>query len=270
MKIDVSESEFDATVLQKSRSVPVIVDFWAPWCGPCRVLGPVLERLAEEADGSWILAKVDTDQNQGLARQFRIQGIPAVKAFVDGKVVAEFTGALPESQIRRFLEKIRPDPVAQTLQAATEALQRSDRSEAGRLYAQLPDHPDSLLFAAEEALDRGQRAEAADLLKRAGPPPGPRGARLQLALSAPGLAEALQNYAQHPEDPRSRWELAVAEAAAGKYEEALERLLGLVRQHRSWEGDRARKTMPQVFDIVGIRSPLADVWRSRLAAELYK
>ncbi len=270
MKFDVSESEFNEVVLLKSRSVPVVVDFWAPWCGPCRVLGPVLERLADEAGGSWILAKVDTDQNPGLARQYRIQGIPAVKAFVGGKVVAEFTGALPESQIRRFLEKIQPDPVAQALQAAGEALQRADRAEAGRIYAQHPDHPDALLFAAEEALDRGQREEASSLLSRAGPPPGPRAARLLLALSAPDLVEAQQNYARQPENPRFRCELAVAEAAAGKYEEALERLLGLVREHRSWEGDRSRKTMLQIFDIVGIRSPLADVWRSRLAAELYK
>ncbi len=270
MKVDVSESEFDAMVLEKSRSVPVVVDFWAPWCGPCRVLGPVLERLAEEAKGSWILAKVDTDQNQGLARRYRIQGIPAVKAFWGGEVVAEFVGVQPEAQIRRFLEKLRPDPSVQLLREAHEALQRADRHQAAQLYTQLPDHPDALLFAAEEALEKGEREEAATLLNRAGPPPGRRAARLLLALSALELATATENHAREPDDPRAAFELAVAKAATGKYEEALEQLLGLVRQHRGWEGDRARKTMLQIFDIVGIRSPLADVWRSRLATELYK
>jgi putative thioredoxin len=270
MKVDVSEAEFDAVVLQKSRSVPVVVDFWAPWCGPCRVLGPVLERLAEEAKGSWILAKVDTDQNQGLARRYRIQGIPAVKAFVDGEVVAEFVGVQPEAQIRRFLEKLRPDPSAQLLLEAKDALQRADRQHAAQLYAQLPDHPDALLFSAEEAIAKGNKEEAEVLLRRAGPPPGPRAAHITLALTALDLATAIENHARQPDDPRAAFDLAVAKAADGKYEDALEQLLGLVRQHRGWEGDRARKTMLQIFDIVGIRSPLADVWRSRLAAELYK
>ncbi len=109
MSHDVSASTFQTEVIERSKSVPVVVDFWAPWCGPCRTLGPVLERLEGQAQGQWELVKVNTDENQGLSQRFEIRGIPAVKAFVDGKVVAEFVGAQPEPQVKQFLAKLVPE-----------------------------------------------------------------------------------------------------------------------------------------------------------------
>ncbi|MFZ5476513.1 MAG: thioredoxin [Myxococcota bacterium] len=272
--IDVTTATFAAEVLDRSRRQPVVVDFWAPWCGPCRALGPVLERLAGEAGGAWVLAKVDTDQNQEIARRYGIQGIPAVKAFRDGQVVAEFVGAQPEPRVRAWLEGLVPKESTLLARKAAAALEHGDRDSAARLFeaalAKDPDEPDARLWAARVAIERGDknaaRAQIAGLRPRDRDARAGEVGRLELALEAPPLDPS----AAASPDPAARYGQGLALAAAGRYEEALELFLGLVRADRAWGDDAGRRAMLRVFDVVGTRSPLADEWRKRLSMELYK
>ncbi len=276
--LDVTTDEFATAVLERSRTVPVVVDFWAPWCGPCRVLGPVLERLAAEGAGAWILAKVDTDTNQALARRYGIQGIPAVKAFRDGQVVAELVGVQPEAKLRAWLGGLAPSKTERARKDAAAAEARGELAVAERLYAELlaadPTQPDALLFHARRALAGGDRAAAAATLARIREED--RGARaaelgaLAFAVEAAPLADAEAARAAAPEDPAAIHALGLAYAAAGRWEDALDLFLLLVKRHRAWGDDAGRKAMLRVFDVVGIRSPLADTWRRRLSMELYK
>ena len=167
--IEVTEANFEAEVLDRSREIPVVVDFWADWCAPCRALGPVLEKLATEAAGSWILAKVDVDSNRGLAAGFRVQGIPAVKGFKNGRLFAEFTGALPEPQVRQWLAQLEPTE----LDIAVDFARAERTEEAWRKVLVLdPNHPEAKKEIARFELERAAADEGpfadADRLMAAG------------------------------------------------------------------------------------------------------
>jgi putative thioredoxin len=212
--VEVGEDRFEEEVLERSHELPVVVDFWAPWCGPCRTLGPLLEEEAARRKGQVLLAKVNTDEAPGLAAAFRIQGIPAVKAFRDGRIVDEFVGALPRRDVRAFFERLVPgDPAP-----AQEEAQRRFRAQAEQIGAE---------------------------------------ARLRAALE------------RDRADRNARYGLALYAAAAGRYAEALDGLLELVREDRRWNEEAPRKAMLEVFEAVGPRSELAEEYRQRLAMILF-
>ena len=299
--IDVSTAQFEAEVIERSKLGPVVVDFWAPWCGPCRTLGPVLERLEAEgrkADGTgatWTLVKVNTDENQALGQRFQIQGIPAVKAFVDGKVVADFVGAQPEAKVREWLNGFLPDPAALAAAAARKAAAAGDAAAAAGLYASAlahdPQNAEGLLHLAASASSEGNVEKALRHLGALRPRDRARlaaeVARIELTAGAPSLPVARQNAvvgvnAVGQSGTQIRWDLARAllREVPGDYDpaEALEILLGIVKSDRGFAApgfgaDAARKAMLAVFDTL-LGTPggrvVADEFRRRLSMELYK
>ncbi|HYN89799.1 MAG TPA: thioredoxin [Ardenticatenaceae bacterium] len=278
--IDVGEATFAREVIERSRQVPVVVDFWAPWCGPCRMLGPILEGLAQEYGGRFILAKLNTDENQRLAGQFRIQGIPAVKAFKDGRVVAEFVGAQPRPKVRQFIERLLPNDLDRKVAEGRALIEGGAFAQAEGKFretlAQNPDHPKALLGLAEALLGQGMEQGALQTLERvpAATEEGAEAARLTARIKLRqqgGVAdvETLQaRLAQGPDDLETRFALAGALAADGSYREALEHYLEIVRRDRSFRDDGARQAMLHIFELFG-DDPLVREYRNKLASLLF-
>lgn len=273
---DVTDSTFAGAVIERSKTVPVVVDFWAPWCGPCRVLGPVIERVASQHGDEVVLVKLNTDENPRTASQFRIQSIPAVKAFVDGEVAAEFTGAIPEAQVRQFFQRVVPSPAEKAVREA-EQLRSTAPAEAERRFRDVlndaPDNVDALVGLASMLVERGETEQADALLNRA-----PRDRRAKALKHQIFLRQFARSHADedlqaearsNPTDPRARYRWGVMLAARGQYELALQELLESVRLDRTFADGAARKAMLAVFDIVGVASPLAREYQQRLASVLF-
>jgi putative thioredoxin len=279
--IDATLATFGRDVLEASREAPVLVDFWAPWCGPCRVLGPALEKLELEYGGRWKLVKVNSDENPELSAQFQVRSIPFVVAFRDGKPAAQFLGAQPEGALRAFIDRLIPSPTQFEHRKAREALALGNAPLAeGHLKGALaldPSNDAARLDLAALALDRGDRVEARrqfDALTGKAELEStfePMRARLEAAERAASLppVEALERrVAADPTDLQARLDLAERHIAGNAYAPALEQLLEIVRRDRKFGDDIGRNKMLAVFDM-GADPDLVSEYRRKLSSALY-
>ncbi|MBW3559686.1 MAG: thioredoxin [Proteobacteria bacterium] len=285
---DSGDAGFLADVIEASRSQPVIVDFWAPWCGPCRQLTPALEKQVNAAKGAVKLVKIDIDKNPRVATQLRIQSIPTVYAFVDGQPVDGFQGALPESQIKAFIErlsKVGPGAdgaadIEALLAMAAESAQLGDLGGAAQAYAQLlqldPENAKAIAGLARVYLASGDLERAEEILSMA--PAGAKDpeldsvrAALKLARAAPAsdFAEFEDRLKADPNDHQARYALAEALAASGRLDEAVDALLHIFARDREWNGGAARAKLVEIFEAAGPNSDVAKTGRRRLSSLMF-
>jgi putative thioredoxin len=279
---DVHTATFELEVLQRSHEIPVLVDFWAPWCGPCRTLGPVLERLAAEMAGAFVLAKVDSDQNPEIAARYGVRGIPNVLLFRNGEVVDGFVGALPEPHVRAFLRRHCPTEADRRVEEGKAALADDDLESARLSFEEAssldPAHHGAALGLARIALRSGEVDRARELAE-AIPLGTDQHEPAQALLAALDLVGTAYAAGSEPDcaarleaddgDLEARFALGGYALARGDVRAALEHFLAVVERDKAWNDEAGRRAMVDVFHIVGVRDPLADEFRDRLRRALY-
>jgi putative thioredoxin len=267
--MDVTAATFEREVLEASARVPVLVDFWAPWCAPCRALTPVLEKLEREYGGRFRLAKLNLDENQDIAAAFGVRSIPDVMAFRDGRPVAHFLGAQPEARVRAFIDELLPSP---------SELVRLKGGEANlRAALELDPSSDAARLDLAELLVREGRPEEAERLLDEVQDDAALDARRDALRAAARFARAggesetalLERLAAAPDDLAARYALAVRRAAARRYREAMDELLAIVRADKNWRDGEARKELLNLFTLAAAEPELVSEYRRKLATVLY-
>lgn len=277
---DVTDRDFQREVIEKSRTVPVVVDLWAPWCGPCKQLGPLLERLAAEGGGKWILAKVNVDESPQVARALGVQSIPLVLAFKDADIISEFVGAQPENVVRQFIERLVPDEARRLVGEALQLAQRGDgvaaEAKLREVLALFPDNAPAAVTLAKVLAASGRDDDAMKVLDDS-TATGPAAAEIEQAKAALRLrggvngdeAALRARIAADAKDQQARIDLGRLLSASGRFEEALALLLESVRLDRGFDEGAARKAMLDVFALLGRENPLVDKYQRELSRLLF-
>jgi putative thioredoxin len=284
---DVTTASFETDVIAASMEAPIVVDFWAPWCGPCKQLAPALEKAVAATRGKVKLVKINIDENPDLAQALRIQSIPTVYAFFQGRPVDAFQGALPDSQVKQFVDRVAAqgggdDGIAAVLEQAAQSLEAGDTENAIALYRAIlneaPETPAAFLGLVRALLAEDNIDEAKNVLAQI-PAAIANHADIAAAKAAIDLAEQASNagpigplldaVARDPADHRARIDLATALYAAEKHEEAVDHLLDSIKRDRAWNEEEARKQLVKYFEARGPKDPVTLAGRRRLSSILF-